>query len=134
MDFSINVGERLKREITVDQTRVITFLGEDLEVYETPSMIADIEYACRDLLASLVPDGWDSVGVIVDIEHLAATPKHERVEVSVEIESVEGRRVRFRCEVNDAVELVGRGRHDRFVINKQRHRERLQGKREKLGA
>ena len=132
MNIEITKGLNLVRTITVDETRVIKFMGEDLEVYETPSMIADIEYACRDLLFSNLPDGFDSVGTIVDIQHLAATPKQEEVSISVTIEEVDGRRVLFDCKVNDKMELVGSGRHERFIVEVERHRQRLKKKRDAL--
>ena len=95
-------------------------------------MIADIEYACRDLLFENLPPNYDSVGTVVDIKHLAATPIDETVQIRVEIEEVDGRRVQFKCEVYDALELVGAGRHDRFIIDIERHRQRLNEKRAKL--
>lgn len=131
-DFSlgdVREGLNLKRKITVGEDRVITFMGEELRVYETPSMIADVEYACRDLLFENLPDGWDSVGALVDIEHLAATPLGEFVVVSVTIEVIDRRRVRFACEVSDSAELVGKGIHDRFIVNVERHKKRVMDKR-----
>ena len=125
----VRKGLNLEREIKVGEDRVITFMGDDLRVYETPSMIADVEYACRDLLFESLPDGWDSVGALVDIEHLAATPLGESVVVSVTIDEIDRRRVRFACTVSDSAELVGRGIHDRFIINIERHRQRVLSKR-----
>lgn len=125
----VRKGLNLEREIKVGEDRVITFMGDDLRVYETPSMIADVEYACRDLLFESLPDGWDSVGALVDIEHLAATPLGESVVVSVTIDEIDRRRVRFACSVSDSAELVGRGIHDRFIINIERHRQRVLSKR-----
>ena len=125
----VRKGLNLVREIKIGEDRVITFMGDDLRVYETPSMIADVEYACRDLLFESLPDGWDSVGALVDIEHLAATPLGESVVVSVTIDEIDRRRVRFACTVSDSAELVGRGIHDRFIINIERHRQRVLSKR-----
>ena len=129
MSGSLEEGLVLERRIRIDETRVITFMGDELRVYETPSMISDMEYACRDLLVENLPVGWDSVGVVVDIEHLAATPMNEWVNLRVEIEQIDGRRVQFRCEVRDAVELAGRGRHDRFIVDIEIHRKRVLDKR-----
>ncbi len=129
---SLAEGLSLERTIQIGENRVITFMGNDLRVYETPSMIADIEYACRDLLYKNLPDGWDSVGVVVNIEHLAATPMLQEVRVDVEIEEILNRRVRFKCEVHDAVELVGRGMHERFIVEIDKHRGRVMAKRENM--
>lgn len=123
------MGLALRREITVGEDRVITFMGKDLQVYETPSMIADIEYACRDLLFEKLPKGWDSVGTLVDIRHLAATPQDEVVTVDVTVEEIQNRRVRFMCKVSDSEELVGEGIHERYIISIDRHRKRVLEKR-----
>ncbi|MDE0308620.1 MAG: thioesterase family protein [Acidiferrobacterales bacterium] len=129
---SIENGLKFERKIEVGEDRVITFMGDDLRVYETPSMIADMEYACRDLLHEHLPSQWDSVGVVVDIEHLAATPIHQSVTVKVEIIEITGRKVRFKCEVCDALEIVGRGYHERFIVNVEKHRLRIAEKRTRM--
>ncbi len=122
----------MERTITVGEDRVITFMGDDLRVYETPSMIADIEYACRDLLFENLPSGWDSVGVVVDVRHLAATPMGEKVIVKVTIEEISGRRVRFQCEVRDSVEIVGDGIHERFIVDIDKLRARVVAKKKRM--
>ena len=129
---SIDKGVKLERTITVGEDRVITFMGDDLRVYETPSMIADIEYACRDLLFENLPSGWDSVGVVVDVRHLAATPMGEKVIVKVTIEEISGRRVRFQCEVRDSVEIVGDGIHERFIVDIDKLRARVVAKKKRM--
>lgn len=129
---SIDKGVNLERTITVGEDRVITFMGDDLRVYETPSMIADIEYACRDLLFENLPSGWDSVGVVVDVRHLAATPMGKKVIVKVTIEEISGRRVRFQCEVRDSVEIVGDGIHERFIVDIDKLRARVVAKKKRM--
>ncbi len=134
-DFgTVAVGLMLTRTIRVGENRVITFMGEELQVYETPSMIADVEYACRDLLHENLPEGLDSVGTLVEFRHLAATPQNEEVTVRVLIDERVGRRVRFICEVRDAAELVGEGIHDRVIIDVERHRTRVLQKKARLRA
>ena len=126
---TVSIGLTLERQFEIGIDRVITFMGDDLRVYETPSMIADIEYACRDLLFENLPAGWDSVGSVVDIQHLAATPFGEKVCIEVKITEIDKRRVRFACDVTDSVELVGTGTHERFIVNIERHRQRVAEKR-----
>ena len=55
---TLKAGISLERDIRIGEDRTISFLGDELRVYETPSMIADIEYACRDLLFDNLADGW----------------------------------------------------------------------------
>lgn len=100
----------------VDDRRAIRFMGEDLRVYATPHIVEDLEYACRDFLLEHLDDGEDSVGARVEIEHLRPTPMGFSATHRVVIDSVDGRRVRFRVEVDDGVEIVARAVHDRFVV------------------
>ena len=129
---TLKAGISLERDIRIGEDRTISFLGDELRVYETPSMIADIEYACRDLLFDNLADGWDSVGTLVNIEHLAATPVNEIVKVLVAIQEISDRRVQFNCEVYDSQEIVGCGTHERFIIDVDRHRERIKEKKAKM--
>lgn len=129
---TLKAGISLERDIRIGEDRTISFLGDELRVYETPSMIADIEYACRDLLFDNLANGWDSVGTLVNIEHLAATPVNEIVKILVSIQEISNRRVQFNCEVHDSQEIVGRGIHERFIIDVDRHRERIKEKKAKM--
>ncbi len=115
--------------LAVDRERTIGFLGEDMRVYSTPAMVNDMEYACFRLLEEHLDDTESSVGIHVAMDHVGATPLGEDVRISVEIESVDGRKVAFRSEIRDAVETVGRGEHVRFIIDKEQHAQRLADKR-----
>ena len=70
----------------------------------------------------------DSVGTLVNIEHLAATPVNEIVKILVSIEEISNRRVQFNCEVHDSQEIVGRGIHERFIIDVDRASRKNQRK------
>lgn len=131
MKATLRPGVERTEEITVDKSRVIEFLGQDMRVYSTPSMVNDVEYACYRLIQSHLDDGESSVGVQVSMDHLGATPLGEQIRILVGVDAVEGRKVFLHCEVRDALECVGRGRHVRFVIDTARHAERLS---EKFGA
>ncbi len=120
------VGE--SRRIVVDKTRTISFMGEALRVYATPWMVSDVEYACRDLIFHHLDEGEDSVGVHVEIEHLAPTPLGEWVDIAVTVAAIDGRRVTLDFEARDAAEVVGRGRHTRFVVDMATAERRLSEK------
>lgn len=135
MDFEVRVGATKERTITVDSNQTTSFLWEGENVLSTPSMIAEIEETCRLLLKEqAVPDPeWDSVGTIVDIKHLAATPVGAKVFLKAKVVSVEGRRVMFEVEARDGLERVGEGRHERFIINVPRFRAKFNEKQKQLG-
>jgi predicted thioesterase len=116
------------RRIVVDRDRTISFMGEDMRTYATPSMILDIEQTCRDLIVEHADEGEDSVGTEVVVRHLAPTLMGMTVEVTVTVLSVEGRKVQFEASVKDDLEAVGAGTHTRFVVDKAKTLERIKAK------
>jgi len=130
---SLKVGLATKRELVVDESRCIGFMGKEGMVYATPRMVSDVEYTCRDYLLEHLDPGEDSVGAHVSIDHLAATPLGLKVSVDATIVEVDRRRVTFEFTVTDPVEVCGRGKHVRFVVETAKSRERLAAKRAKAG-
>lgn len=135
MDFTVRIGATKMRTITVDSNQTTSFLWEGENVLATPSMIMEIEETCRLLLKEqFVPElEWDSVGTLVDIRHLAATPVGAEVFLKAKVVLVEGRRVMFEVEARDRLERVGEGRHERFIINVPRFRAKFHVKQKRLG-
>ena len=134
MKQSLVAGIRRVEHTAVDESSTIDFLGDELRVYSTPSMVHDVEYACWRLIGEHLDPGETSLGVHVEVNHLGATPIGHRVEIAVTVQSVDGRRVTLGAEVRDAVEVVGRGTHVRVVTEVDRLRPRVGSKRERLAA
>ena len=132
MKDSLAVGITITQKITIDRDRTIGFMGDEGRVYSTPSMVRDIEYTCHELLNEHLDDGENSVGTHVSVDHIGATVEGDEVEVSVSITAVEGRAVSFEATVKDSLEEVGRGVHNRFVVDVQKTYERLTEKRKKV--
>ena len=136
-DFAskVKAGTTKERAITVEANMTTSFLWEGENVMSTPSMILEMEETCRLLLKEqAIPEAeWDSVGTIVDIRHLAATPVGAKVSLKARVISVDGRRVMFDVEASDEVEKVGEGRHERFIINVPKFRAKFGEKQKKLG-
>jgi fluoroacetyl-CoA thioesterase len=134
MDFAAKVGTSKERRIIVDSNQTTSFLWEGENVFSTPAMIAEMEETCRLLLKEqVIPDReWDSVGTIVDIKHLAATPVGAEVFLCAKVVAVDGRRVTFEVEARDKIERLGEGRHERFIINVPRFRAKFNEKQKQL--
>ena len=134
MDFAVKIGASKERTITVDSNQTTSFLWEGENVLSTPSMIAEMEETCRLLLKDqAIPDPeWDSVGTVVKIVHLAATPVGAEVFLKAEVVSAEGRRVMFKTEARDKLEKIGEGTHERFIINVPRFRAKFNEKQKQL--
>ena len=134
MKESLVAGIQRIEHAAVDESNTIGFLGDELRVYSTPSMVHDVEYACYRLIGGHLDPGETTLGVHVAVDHLGATPIGHRVAVTVTVRSVEGRKVTLDAEVRDAAEVVGRGTHVRVVTEVERLRPRVATKRERLDA
>lgn len=134
MKQSLQAGVSRTERIVVDRDRTIGFLGEELRVYSTPSMVGDVEHVALRLVAEHLDEGESTVGIHVSVDHVGATPIDEAVEVAVTVTGVEGRKVDLEAVVRDSLEVVGRGRHTRFVIDVAKQAERLRKKKSALAS
>jgi predicted thioesterase len=99
-----------------------------MRVLATPWMIAYMEHTARKFMGEHLPEGYSSVGVRVDVRHLAPTPVGNTVKVRVEILSVDGSRIDFRVEAWEGEEKIGDGQHQRVVIDEARFLRRVAAK------
>jgi predicted thioesterase len=76
----------------------------------------------------VLPPGHQSLGTVLDVRHIAATPVGMRVDATAVVEKVEGRTIHFRVEARDERELIGDGRHQRVVVNVEKFDKRAQAK------
>lgn len=125
MKPSLAAGLSTERSFTVDEPRVIAFMGDECRVYATPSIIRDVEFTCRNFLLEHLDAGEDSVGTRVNIEHVGPALLGATVTVSVKLLALDGRRVSFEASVRDADGEVLRGTHERFIVSVDKVRERL---------
>jgi predicted thioesterase len=97
-------------------------------VLATPMMIALIEAAAVDCIERHLRDGQESVGVHIDVEHVAATPVGGKVTARAELTEVSGRTLTFEVEARDDSEIIGKGRHRRVVVDAERFRAKVGAK------
>ncbi|MGE5645537.1 MAG: thioesterase family protein [Acidobacteriota bacterium] len=127
--MDIPVGAQREENLLVTGDVAISFLGvEAARVLSTPHLIGFLEMTSRNLIKQYLPPGEDSVGTIVNVRHLAATPIGMQVRLRAEVISVEGRRVTCRVEAWDEREKAGEGIHERFVVDVARFATRVQEK------
>jgi predicted thioesterase len=92
-------------------------------------MVRLMEQAGVAAVDHLLPEGRRTVGVALEVKHLAATPVGMTVTARAELVAVEGRRLAFRVEAFDEVEKVGEGTHERYVVDVARFQQRVAEKR-----
>ena len=100
------------------------------EVFATGFLVGFLEWAC---IKAINPHlDWpqeQTVGTHIDVSHEAATPAGLEVTATVELISVEGRKLVFTVEAHDCIDLISKGLHERFVINKEKFDAKLGAKR-----
>jgi predicted thioesterase len=106
-------------EVTRDLT-VAHFHPHMPEVYGTPMMIYLMELAAAQAIQGYLPDGWVSVGALVEIRHLAATPVGFTITARADVIEVSNRLVTFRIEAHDGIEKIGEGKHVRAPVEIER--------------
>jgi predicted thioesterase len=95
------------------------------QVLATPVMILIMENAALNAIKPFLDAGESAVGIAVDIKHLAATPVGREVRATAEVVRVEGRRIDFKVSATDGDEEIGKGSHQRIVIDLRSFNERL---------
>ena len=127
----LNPGIKGHQEITVAEKDLAIHVGSGtVHVLATPMMIANMEYTSAASVEELLGEGKTTVGVKVDVSHVAATPKGMRVTFDAELleVSANGKILTFHVEAHDECGLIGEGTHQRAVVDRVRFDEKTQAK------
>jgi predicted thioesterase len=126
MELQIPNGTRGKEELTVTFENTAARYGSGLvEVFATPALVALMEKTCLSSVLPFLPEGYGTVGVKVDIVHTRATPVGQRVICESTLVEVDRRRLVFEVMAGDEKGEIGRGRHERFIIDTKKFMEKL---------
>ena len=99
-----------------------------VHVLATPVMINLFEAAALEAIERFLPPGYQSLGTVLNVRHIAATPVGMRARATATVTRVEGRTVYFQLEARDEKELIGDGTHERVVVNVAKFDLRVQKK------
>jgi predicted thioesterase len=125
----LHPGLRGEASLTVGEQHTAPRVGSGaVHVLATPVMINLFEAAALAAIESLLPPGHQSLGTVLNVRHIAATPVGMRVVATAVVEKVDGRTVHFRLEARDERELIGDGTHERVVVNVDKFDARVQAK------
>ena len=94
-------------------------------VLATPVMIMAMENAALDAIKPYFEAGESAVGTRVDVRHLGATPVGRRIVAFAEVTGVVGKHIEFQVHAMDGAEEIGRGTHERVVIDLAKFSRRL---------
>lgn len=113
----MEVGLKNKQQITVTKKdTAIEYGSGSLEVYATPAMAALIENTAMNSVSPFLGEGEATVGTLLNIKHLSASPVGSIITCETELTEIDGRRLVFITTVSDNKGLIGEGVHERFVI------------------
>ncbi len=119
--MNITVGLKGIVEDYVNQNNTAQEVGSgSLAVFATPAMIALMEKASCVAINDFLDDGATTVGTKVDIEHVSATPIGAKVVVESIVTAVEGRKICFDVTAYDNAGMIGKGKHERFVVDSEK--------------
>ena len=136
MKESLKPGIRFVHKLTVPQSKTVPALYPEAdeflampEVFATGFLVGFLEWAC---IKAINPHlDWpeeQTVGTHINVSHEAATPVGLEVTATVELIAVEGRKLVFNVEAHDGIDLISKGRHERFIINKSMFDAKAQAK------
>ena len=115
------IGASYSCTVTVDETNVATRVGSGaVEVFATPMMIALMENAAAACIAEQIGEENTSVGTMISVSHVSATPIGMKVKATAELVNVEGRRYEFKVMAEDERGLIGEGTHSRVSVNREK--------------
>ena len=113
-------------ETVVRETNTALAMGSgSLHVFATPSMIALMEQAACNAVAACLDEESTSVGTLVNITHDAATGRGKKVTATATLTAVEGRKLVFEITAADEDKQIGKGTHERFIVNKEKFMAKL---------
>jgi fluoroacetyl-CoA thioesterase len=136
MKETLRPGIRYEHKFVVPASKTVPALYPEAEefaampeVFATGFLVGFLEWAC---IKAIKPHlDWpheQTVGTHIDVSHEAATPPGLEVTATVELTEVDGRRLVFAVEAHDGVDLISKGRHERFVINTEKFNAKVGAK------
>lgn len=133
----VQPGLTYEASFVVEEKDLATHVGSgDTGVLATPVLIALMEKVSHTLLALHLPQGYSSVGTLVNVRHLAPTPEGATVHVRADVLDIDGSKVTLSVQAWDDIvgvtEKIGEGLHERFVIHEARFLKRIEEKRLKI--
>ena len=128
--LSVGIKGNLERTVTEDLTAEALGSGL-LPVFATPAAVALAEETAWRSVAGELEEGQGTVGTLMELAHIAATPLGMKVRCETELVEVDRRKLVFAVKVYDEMEKVADGRHERFIIDNAKFLSKAEGKLQK---
>ena len=116
------------KEIVSENNSAAAMKSGELNVYATPSMIALMEQAAYKSVAGELEEGMGTVGTLMNVSHISATPLGMEVTAKTELIDIDRKRLVFHVEAFDERGKIGEGTHERFIIDNRKFQEKTDNK------
>ena len=136
MKDTLKPGLEYVQKFRLPENKTVPFLYPESEefsampeVFATGFLVGFLEWACIKAINPYID--WpqeQTLGTHIDISHIAATPPGLELTATVKLVEVDGRRLVFEVQAHDGVETISSGRHERFIINVEKFKTKLQKK------
>lgn len=128
-DFALPTGAEGVAELIVGPEHTAPHVGSGkIAVLATPVMVNLMEAAALAAVEAHLPEGYQTLGIRLDVSHIAATPIGMHVRARAELTKTDGRQLSFRVVAEDEAEIIGEGSHERVIVNVERFDQRVQQK------
>ncbi len=122
----LKVGMTNKYEKMVKEADTAKALGSGLiDVFSTPMMVAMMECAAKDVVQAYLPEGFSTVGISLNIKHMAATKLGKKVWAEAKLIEIDRKRLVFSIDAFDEDKKIGEGTHERFIIENEKFISKL---------
>ena len=129
MEFNLEVGLTAEAQELVSQENTAKKYGSgSIEVYATPAIVGLMENASLKAVDPKLPEGYSTVGIHLDVSHLAATPIGMNVIAKATLEAIDNKKLTFKVEAFDDQEKIGEGTHTRYIIQIDKFLQRAKNK------
>ncbi len=129
MAEQLHVGMEFTKTIVVTEELAARHLaGKGVGVLSTPELVRFIEMCALEGVKPYLQTGQDTVGIRVDVRHLAGTPVGMKVTARCALKEIDRRRLEFTFEVQDEMDKVAEGTHGRFIVDTEKQQQRIQEK------
>ncbi|WP_050420579.1 thioesterase family protein [Bradyrhizobium tropiciagri] len=123
---NVKIGMTAEKTVTVTPEMTVShFVPRMPQVYATPMMILHMEMASGSAISSHLPEGFASVGMDVQVRHLAATPVGRTVRTTSRVVKIDSKSVLFEVEAWNGDRKIGDGTHRRGIVNVREFEKRF---------
>ncbi len=127
-NYNLEIGMIYESALIVEEKHTAFAYGSgSLYVFSTPAMIGLIENAALNCVDTEIGEKYSTVGIHLDIKHIAATKMGQKVHAIAELVEIDGKKLLFKVEAFDEEKKIGEGYHSRFIIDFEKFMEKVNG-------